>query len=714
MKPIHHGRTALAVCLVASWAATAAQASEPSAEPSTEPSAEPSRASETHDGSGIEEILVTAHRIGLDETVVSAGPVMAADTAQLLRSAPGADVNTNGRLSGIAQFRGLYGDRVAVSLDGICPVGGGPNAMDAPLSYASPMITESLHVDRGIPGVAAVAEGPGGHIDARIDRGAFAESAAFAPDGWIGSRYEDNGNTRTSAARLTVANAHHRLSAVSEIDRADDIDTPAGTIRPSALNRDRHDVSYAWRGEATEAMAFAGRLDTSETGTPSLPMDIRYIDTDLYGVSASHRIGTLTLEAEAGYNDVDHLMDNYSLRAAPPPAAQRRNHTTGRGTSFSLGARLPVAGTELAFGIDGRFATHNAVITNPNNAAFRIDNFADVERDLVGAYAEWQATAGAGEWELGVRYNTVSAGAGDVSANGLMGMMAPAVGELADRFNAAERSLDFGNVDVVAGYRRNLTADLAAVLEIGSRTRVPSYQELYLWLPLQATGGLADGRIYTGNLRLDAERSNEINAGLDWNGGRLSVSPRFYYRRVDDYIQGVPATDMTANMIATMMSDAPALQFGNVDAELYGFDVAWRYGITANLAIDGAASVVRGERRDLEDDLYRLAPDNVTVAVDYRRQRYTLRGELVAYRRQYRVAAYNGETETTGYALVNLAFGWAPLPSLTLEAAVENLLDREYRDHLTGLNRAGGSDIPVGERLPGAGRSFAAGLTYRF
>jgi iron complex outermembrane receptor protein len=701
MNPTTSGRTALAVCLTAAWAAAAAQAAAPDA------------ASRAHD-EGIEEILVTAHRIGLDETIATAGPAMAVDTARLLRGVPGADVNTNGRLSGIAQFRGLYGDRVAVSLDGICPIGGGPNAMDAPLSYASPMITEALHVDRGIPGVAAVAEGPGGHIDARIDRGAFAESPAFTPDGWIASRYEDNGNTRTSAARLTVANASHRFSVVSELDRADDIDTPAGTIRPSALNRDRHDVSYAWRGEATEVAAFAGRLDTTETGTPSLPMDIRYIDTDLYGLSASRRIGIVTLEAEAGYNDVDHLMDNYSLRAAPPPPRQRRNHTTGRGTSFALGARLPIAGAELAVGVDGRLATHDAVITNPNNAAFRIDNFVDVERDLLGLYAEWRTATGAGEWEFGVRYNTVSTDAGEVSASGMMGMMAAAAGDLADRFNAADRGLDFGNVDVVAGYRRSLSPDLAAVVEAGSRTRAPSYQELYLWLPLQATGGLADGRTYIGNLDLDAERSNEINAGLDWTAGSFSLSPRVYYRRVDDYIQGVPAADMTAGMIASMMSGAPALQFDNVDAELYGFDMAWRYGITENLAVDGVASLVRGERRDTDDYLYRLTPDNVTVGLDYRRQRYTLRGEVVAYRRQDRVAAYNGETETAGYALVNLEFAWSPLPSLTLEAAVENLLDREYRDHLTGLNRAGGSDIPVAERLPGAGRSFAAGLTYRF
>src|SRR6056297_3332360 len=117
MKPTTRGRTALAVCLTAGWAAVAAQAAAPNA------------ASRAHD-EGIEEILVTAHRIGLDETIATAGPAMAVDTARLLRGVPGADVNTNGRLSGIAQFRGLYGDRVAVSLDGICPIGGGPNAMD--------------------------------------------------------------------------------------------------------------------------------------------------------------------------------------------------------------------------------------------------------------------------------------------------------------------------------------------------------------------------------------------------------------------------------------------------------------------------------------------------------------------------------------------------------------------------------------------------------
>jgi iron complex outermembrane receptor protein len=109
-----------------------------------------------------------------------------------------------------------------------------------------------------------------------------------------------------------------------------------------------------------------------------------------------------------------------------------------------------------------------------------------------------------------------------------------------------------------------MTRELAFNLDIGSKTRAPSYQELYLWLPLQATGGLADGRNYIGNLDLSPERSNEIVLGLDWSGDRFSISPQAYYRDVSDYIQGVPATVMPANMLATMMSGNGALGHDDV------------------------------------------------------------------------------------------------------------------------------------------------------
>ncbi|NND35898.1 MAG: TonB-dependent receptor, partial [Gammaproteobacteria bacterium] len=72
------------------------------------------------------------------------------------------------------------------------------------------------------------------------------------------------------------------------------------------------------------------------------------------------------------------------------------------------------------------------------------------------------------------------------------------------------------------------------------------------------------------------------------------------------------------------------------------------------------------------------------------------------------------ERATPGYELVNLAFAWNPIAPLRVEARIDNLLDETYQDHVTGRNRAMGSDIPVGERLYGAERTFTAGLIYTF
>ena len=78
-----------------------------------------------------------------------------ADSAQLLKKAPGAAVNGNGPLSGIPQYRGMFGPRVGVQLNGTQLAPAGPNWMDPPLSYAAAAQLESLQLYRGIAPVSA-------------------------------------------------------------------------------------------------------------------------------------------------------------------------------------------------------------------------------------------------------------------------------------------------------------------------------------------------------------------------------------------------------------------------------------------------------------------------------------------------------------------------------------------------------------------------------
>ena len=103
----------------------------------------------------IEEIIVSGQQLTTQAATIAVEREIVVDTAEAFSRLPGADRNQNGRLTGIAQYRGMFGDRVSVNIDGLGVISGGPNSMDAPLSYVSPMITEELHLERGVPGVAS-------------------------------------------------------------------------------------------------------------------------------------------------------------------------------------------------------------------------------------------------------------------------------------------------------------------------------------------------------------------------------------------------------------------------------------------------------------------------------------------------------------------------------------------------------------------------------
>jgi len=662
----------------------------------------------------IDEVVVIGRSVSTSLAMIEVDRDLLVDTATALKEIPGANVNRNGPITGIAQYRGMYGDRVAVSIDHLGVVSGGPNAMDTPLSYVSPMITQTLAVTRGIASVSAAPESIGGHVATALARGNFS-SGRGELGGFVGSRFSGNGNVSTTAGRLTMASDRHRLSLIAELDDGDDIETPVGVIRPSGLHRERSDMSYAFAGERATFMVFGGRLDTKNTGTAALPMDIRYIETNLAGANATFGVSNdWGIEARIGWNDVEHLMDNYSLRQAPMPPMYRQNLTSGTGLQYKVAATRAMSGSNFSIGFDGVTADHDATITNPNNAMFSISNFVDVTRDVSSLFAEWRRDGEATQLEIGLRAKRVSADAGEVGATGLMGGMGASVALLADAFNNAQKGRDFDAVDAVVKLVYRSAFNTEWRFELGSKSRAPSYQELYLWLPLQATGGLADGRNYIGGVDLDLERANEITFGFGWSGSRLTLSPQAYYRDVSNYIQGIPSSNMVANMVSEMMSGMPALQFSNVDAEIWGVDLAWKVDLAERWYIDGNVAYVRGRRTDVADNLYRISPLNASIGLTRQTDTLAVTTELVTYAAQDEVSAYNNEQPSAGYGIWNIVLAWTPLESLRVEARIDNLLDKAYQDHLAGINRAGGSGIPIGVRLYGPELTATAGVIFSF
>ena len=102
-----------------------------------------------------------------------------------------------------------------------------------------------------------------------------------------------------------------------------------------------------------------------------------------------------------------------------------------------------------------------------------------------------------------------------------------------------------------------------------------------------------------------------------------------------------------------MSGDPDPLQFANVEAEIYGFDMPWDVQFGHSWGLDGTVSYTRGKRVDIDDNLYRISPPNARARLTYRPARWSLMLENILYAHQEHVSETNEEQETAGYSLFN-------------------------------------------------------------
>ncbi|MDA0978638.1 MAG: TonB-dependent receptor, partial [Proteobacteria bacterium] len=401
-------------------------------------------------------------------------------------------------------------------------------------------------------------------------------------------------------------------------------------------------------------------------------------------------------------------MNNFGLR--PPPVSPirfRQTIATARTWSLKLDLETDLARGDLEYGVDVELADHKVQIGNPSNLDFLVQPIPGAEQDRTGGYLNWRSRAGAGHYEIGLRVDHYQ----DQSGTTRTGSAVPAMpGMLAMAFNNGDRDWQDTTVDLLARYWQ--TSNLGTWrVSLARKNRAPTYLERFGWLPIAASAGLADGNNYLGDIQLDPETAWIAEMGIDIAGGRWWLRPAVYYHQVDDYIQGVAfdttpgVADSAVEMVSMMNGDMTPLRFGNVDARMFGLDADYGWQLDGHWRLEGVLSVVRGERRDIDDDLYRISPDRLSLALVYDRSNWSVQTEVVGVRRQSRLSATNSEQETPGFALVNVTAGWQLAEGLRLSAGIENLLDREYEQHLSGYNRVADSDVPLGSRLPGVGRN---------
>jgi iron complex outermembrane receptor protein len=623
-------------------------------------------------------------------------PLMVDDAAAMLTRVPGVAVVRNGAQTGIVQVRGLFNERVRVRVDGMAITPACPNHMDPPLHYAGVEAVDRLEVIAGATPVSLGGDSLAGSVEANSAPLAFSTTDAWQPSARVEAGYAGGNDGKQLALEAGAANDVLSLRYLGGYQDAGNYDSARGEVAATGYTSQRHALAAAYRHGSGVWEIEAGTHRADDVGTPTLPMDMVRDDADRIRLAFRGDTPLGALEARVYRHEIDHLMDNFSLRPLMVGAMRMQAPSTSDDTGVTLALARPAGRGTMKWGVEMFLNDLDVYQQNVASGALQ-DTFNDAERDRYAFYGEWEGEL-APRWRLnaGVRGEVVRMDTGAI-VNSFMAD--PSV------FNAADRSLSDTNVDATLALRYALRDDLSLEGALTRRTRSPSVLERYLWTPLSASAGQADGRSYLGNLALDPEVAHGVNLGLRLDRRGYNAHAALFWQDVGDFIQGQP--------IAMLVNGLPVLQYTNVNARLWGGEASLgrRFG---DVDVAGWISYVRGENTDNDDNLYRIAPLRGGVSADYRKADWFVGGEWLLSARKEDVAAYNGEPQTPGYGVVNLRAGFSPVKNLNLAAGVDNLFDKFYYDPLAGVNRVLGSSVPVGGVMPAMGRSLYAKMEWTF
>lgn len=247
-------------------------------------------------------------------------PVPASDGADYLKTIPGFTALRNGGTNGDPVLRGMFGSRLnLLTNDGSMP-GACPARMDNPLSYVAPETYDRLVV---VKGPQTVLWGPGasaGTVRFERDTPRFDAPGLRVDGSLLGGSHGRNDQVLDATAG--ASRGYARLSA--NRSEADDYEDGDGRRVPSAWKKWNADLALGWTPDADTLLEFNAGIGDGEARYAGRGMDgsmfrrdsasLRFEKRDLPGVLES-------VEASVFRNQVDHLMDNYTLREPNPMSA---------------------------------------------------------------------------------------------------------------------------------------------------------------------------------------------------------------------------------------------------------------------------------------------------------------------------------------------------------------------------------------------------------
>jgi iron complex outermembrane receptor protein len=646
------------------------------------------------------------------------------DAVKLLENQAGVSFYTAGGASRLPVLRGLNDDRVKLLIDGAPSTSACANHMNPTLSYVDASQVRSIEVMAGITPVSQGGDSIAGTIAVQSVQPVYAKDAGLYSAGSVSAYYKSVSNTVGFAASAAIADTHFSLGYDGAVEKAKSYDDGNGDkVLDTLYKTENHAITFGARDDVQQFVARFGHQEIPYQGYVNQFMDMVDNSSDSIKLQYTRDMRWGELEARAFWQDVSHEMGFFTREKT----GVMPMNTEGKDIGYAVQANVELGRDHtLRIGNDfHRFTLDDwwpPVAGSMMMGPLDYVNINDGERDRLGLFVEsdyrWNA-----QWStlLGLRGDRVKMDTGNVQPYSWMAGMMNVDRAAALAFNARDHQRDDDHIDLTALARYEPAKTATYEFGYARKTRSPNLYERYSWgvgtMATRMIGWFGDANGYVGNMDLEPEIAHTVSATADWHDAQralweVKVTP--YYTKVDDYIDAdvIGTTTLTGGITRN------TLRFANHDATLYGVDLSGQVRVWDNTAfgagvLRGVLGYVRGERDDIDDNLYHQMPLNAKLALEQNFSAWTNTIELQAVARKSRVQDLRLEEESAGYALVNLRTAY-DLKALRIEAGISNLFDRYYDLPLGGANIAEWKSSGTLGAVPGPGRSLDVGVTLRF
>jgi len=658
-----------------------------------------------------------ANAIIKNEAIEAISTKNSVDGGDLLRSVNGVNTIRRGGHGLDPVIRGQSDQRLNSFIDGAIVYGACSTKMDLASTYVSIENYDTVTVIKGSQSVAYGAGGPGGIITYKRVTEPFSTSSSTKGGQTSGSpfkiklgqTFDSNSEAMTTIGDITYSNGRSYLRLNGSHSDAGNYETGTGLKPQTEYETSNYTVILGKRTDDGSKIEFSYTdNEKKNVAYAGLPMDIAYSNLDIYNFKY-HRVTPIglfsSMKLELFNSDMDHLMDNYTLRTTNTMKTPASSDTYGWRIIGALGENSRLG---VDYEHNTRDAEQNMVISSTNRHLTYLWPGAEISK--LGLFYETdKRISNQSTLTYGLRWDNIETdatrSADDPGSDHMLQVTANSLYTAHYTGTVTAGKRDWDNISGFLRFSKKSGPMSSYYVSLSRNERTPDATELFHVKTSMAMAAKYRDR-HIGNPNLDSEKHTTLELGFEnmFLGSHMNAS--IYVNDVSDYITTYRVSDGTYD---SSVNDARV--YKNVDATIWGYEVSLKRSLGTNFSSTLSLNYTHGDDDSQNRPLPQIMPLSGNLSFDYQTAIFNYGIRMNFADTQDRFDSRVLDTgRTGGYTVYDFYLGSEPTPGIRLNFGVSNLTDKRYATHLNNSNTLDST----ADRVDEPGRTIWGSIIYDF